>query len=60
MMVCQICILQLLHRNDTDWFRLDLVSAEFFANVCCHLYPHISCVCGLDNLPSQIIAVFSS
>ena len=63
MLRCQLCLLQLLHRNDTDYLRLDLVSSRVCrANLSCYTCPHISCeICGylmftyrldLDNLPS--------
>ena len=63
MLICQLCLLQLLHKNDTDCLRLDLVSSRFCrANLSYYTCPHISCSgIDLDTLsPLQIISVFSS
>ena len=52
---CVNCMLQLLNRIDIDCFRFEFfVSSrfEFVANLSFYLCPHISCICGLDNLPS--------
>ena len=50
-----VCMLQLLHGNDIDCFSLDFVSSRF-CRVLCNLSfyrcPHLSWICGLDNLPS--------
>ena len=54
MLICQLCLLQLLRRNNTDCLRLDLVSSRFcWANLSCYTCPHISCSgTDLDNLLS--------
>ena len=62
MLIYQLCLLQLLHRNDTDCSHLDLVSSRFCrSNLSCYTCPYIFCS-GIDKLSSflHVIAVFSS
>ena len=60
MLICQLCLLQLLHRDDTDCLRLDLVSSRW---VWVAIRIHISLVVVLILIiccPLQIMSVFSS
>ena len=56
MLIYQLCLLQLLHRNDTDCLRLDRVSSRFcLSNLSSFTCPHISrSGIHLNNLPIEV------